>query len=422
MGRRAPPSARRARARGGRDRVEGGRARDRVRRRSASSSARRSAPTRRSRIRSSTPTSPSSSPARSPTGRPGAVAEGDDQADLAVAAAKSQAAEAAVLACEKSIQAHGGIGFTWEHPLHRYYKRALWLEGALGYGRELRAEVAASLLCLVTGASTGIGRATAELPAAARLDGVRVRAAAPVTRRPAREELVFDVTDAGGDRSGGRTRRGARRARRERRASRSPRRSSSCRPTSSRASSTSTSSASCVSCRRSCPRSRHGEGRIVIDRLDRRTVGAAVPRCLRDEQVRARGDGRRAARRACSRGGCRWRSSSRARSRRDLDEAAADGRGAAARRRRSCTASGSSGSAGSPPRARPGTPSRRTRWRRAIEHALTAAKPRAALRRRPRREEACAWFSGSRTGCATACSRGSCSDRRSRRISAWATR
>jgi len=74
------------------------------------------------------------------------VAEGAEDAGLAVAAAKSQAAEAAVLACEKSIQAHGGIGFTWEHPLHRYYKRALWLEGALGYGREQRAEIARSLL------------------------------------------------------------------------------------------------------------------------------------------------------------------------------------------------------------------------------------------------------------------------------------
>ncbi len=74
------------------------------------------------------------------------VAENDEQADMAVAAAKSQAAEAAVLACEKSIQAHGGIGFTWESPLHRYYKRALYLEGALGYGREHRAEIAASLL------------------------------------------------------------------------------------------------------------------------------------------------------------------------------------------------------------------------------------------------------------------------------------
>jgi hypothetical protein len=30
--------------------------------------------------------------------------------------------------------------------LHRYYKRALYLEGALGYGREHRAEVAESLL------------------------------------------------------------------------------------------------------------------------------------------------------------------------------------------------------------------------------------------------------------------------------------
>ncbi|MGH3002176.1 MAG: acyl-CoA dehydrogenase family protein [Gaiellaceae bacterium] len=74
------------------------------------------------------------------------VAEGDEQAEVAVAAAKSQATEAAVLACEKSIQAHGGVGFTWEHPLHRYYKRALWLEGALGYGRVHRAEIAESLL------------------------------------------------------------------------------------------------------------------------------------------------------------------------------------------------------------------------------------------------------------------------------------
>ena len=74
------------------------------------------------------------------------VAENDEQVDMAVAAAKSQATEAAVLACEKSIQAHGGIGFTWEHPLHRYYKRSLWLEGALGYGREHRARDRGHLL------------------------------------------------------------------------------------------------------------------------------------------------------------------------------------------------------------------------------------------------------------------------------------
>src|SRR5205814_7579032 len=53
------------------------------------------------------------------------VAENDQQAPVAAAAAKSFAAEAAVAACERSIQVHGGVGFTWEHPLHRFYKRAL---------------------------------------------------------------------------------------------------------------------------------------------------------------------------------------------------------------------------------------------------------------------------------------------------------
>jgi alkylation response protein AidB-like acyl-CoA dehydrogenase len=75
-----------------------------------------------------------------------AVAEGDEAADLAVAAAVTQACEAAVLACERSIQVHGGIGFTWEHSLHRYYKRALALQAASGYGREHRARIASSLL------------------------------------------------------------------------------------------------------------------------------------------------------------------------------------------------------------------------------------------------------------------------------------
>ncbi|HUZ16155.1 MAG TPA: acyl-CoA dehydrogenase family protein, partial [Gaiellaceae bacterium] len=57
------------------------------------------------------------------------VAENDDRAPLAAAAAKAFATEAAVVACERSIQVHGGTGFTWEHPLHRFYKRAIWLEG-----------------------------------------------------------------------------------------------------------------------------------------------------------------------------------------------------------------------------------------------------------------------------------------------------
>ena len=74
------------------------------------------------------------------------VAEGDEQASVAAAAAKAFATEAAVAACERSIQVHGGTGFTWEHPLHRFYKRALWLEGFGARPAQLRAEVADAVL------------------------------------------------------------------------------------------------------------------------------------------------------------------------------------------------------------------------------------------------------------------------------------
>ena len=74
------------------------------------------------------------------------VAAQDEGASAAAAAAKAFATEAAVAACERSIQVHGGIGFTWEHPLHRFYKRALWLEGFGMRPPELRLEVANTLL------------------------------------------------------------------------------------------------------------------------------------------------------------------------------------------------------------------------------------------------------------------------------------
>jgi alkylation response protein AidB-like acyl-CoA dehydrogenase len=74
------------------------------------------------------------------------VAQDDEQAPVAAAAAKAFTAEAAVAACERSIQVHGGTGFTWEHPLHRFYKRALWLEGLGSRPAELRAEVADAVL------------------------------------------------------------------------------------------------------------------------------------------------------------------------------------------------------------------------------------------------------------------------------------
>jgi alkylation response protein AidB-like acyl-CoA dehydrogenase len=74
------------------------------------------------------------------------IAEDDARAPLAAASAKAQCAEACVAACERAIQALGGIGFTWEHPLHRLYKRALGIQSWEASGAELRAEVARYLL------------------------------------------------------------------------------------------------------------------------------------------------------------------------------------------------------------------------------------------------------------------------------------
>ncbi|WP_267890533.1 acyl-CoA dehydrogenase family protein, partial [Streptomyces scabiei] len=49
---------------------------------------------------------------------------GSDDADLAVAVAQAFAAPVAVHAAEEALQLHGGIGMTWEHPVHLYLKRA----------------------------------------------------------------------------------------------------------------------------------------------------------------------------------------------------------------------------------------------------------------------------------------------------------
>ncbi len=74
------------------------------------------------------------------------IAVGDGQAEIAAHAAKAHAAEAAVAACERAIQVHGGMGFTWDHPLHRYYKRALWIESFDRSSAAHRAEIARAIL------------------------------------------------------------------------------------------------------------------------------------------------------------------------------------------------------------------------------------------------------------------------------------
>ncbi|MFF9624183.1 acyl-CoA dehydrogenase family protein [Streptomyces griseosporeus] len=51
------------------------------------------------------------------------LATGED-ADVTVAVAQAYAAPVAVRAAEEALQLHGGIGMTWEHPVHLCLKRA----------------------------------------------------------------------------------------------------------------------------------------------------------------------------------------------------------------------------------------------------------------------------------------------------------
>ncbi|EFL42663.1 acyl-CoA dehydrogenase family protein [Streptomyces griseoflavus] len=60
-----------------------------------------------------------------------ALATGEDT-DVAVAVAQACAAPVAVRAAEEALQLHGGIGMTWEHPVHLHLKRAKANSIALG--------------------------------------------------------------------------------------------------------------------------------------------------------------------------------------------------------------------------------------------------------------------------------------------------
>ncbi|WP_299577278.1 acyl-CoA dehydrogenase family protein [uncultured Williamsia sp.] len=55
----------------------------------------------------------------------GAVDDHSDAAPGATALAKATASDAFLQAASTTIQVHGAIGFTWDHPAHLYYKRAV---------------------------------------------------------------------------------------------------------------------------------------------------------------------------------------------------------------------------------------------------------------------------------------------------------
>ena len=60
--------------------------------------------------------------------------------------AKAAASDAAGFGSKKSIQLHGGIGFTWECFVHLYAKRQLHNQALLGDATHQRAKLAELLL------------------------------------------------------------------------------------------------------------------------------------------------------------------------------------------------------------------------------------------------------------------------------------
>ena len=104
----------------------------------------------------SAPTRPSPTPARrcswrprapatSSCGRPGRSTHDPETPAMAANCAKAYACDAAVNVCRSAMQVHGGIGFTWEHDLHLYFKRAEANAHAFGDSGWHREQVAAAL-------------------------------------------------------------------------------------------------------------------------------------------------------------------------------------------------------------------------------------------------------------------------------------
>lgn len=67
------------------------------------------------------------------------------RASLAASMAKARMSDVYARASNRAVQIHGGIGFTWEHDMHLWFKRAKWNESAFGdaaYHRERIARLA----------------------------------------------------------------------------------------------------------------------------------------------------------------------------------------------------------------------------------------------------------------------------------------
>lgn len=68
--------------------------------------------------------------------------EDPDEARLAIAVAGAVCGDAAVHVAHEAVQLHGGVGFTWEHSAHSYFRRVLGNEALQGDSRAHRARIA----------------------------------------------------------------------------------------------------------------------------------------------------------------------------------------------------------------------------------------------------------------------------------------
>jgi len=71
------------------------------------------------------------------------IAEDDERRSLAASMAKAAAGDCQRLIAQDGIQSLGGIGFTWEHDMHLYVKRAKSGDAVFGTARQHRARIAA---------------------------------------------------------------------------------------------------------------------------------------------------------------------------------------------------------------------------------------------------------------------------------------
>jgi alkylation response protein AidB-like acyl-CoA dehydrogenase len=75
-----------------------------------------------------------------------ALAHGTDDPALAVSIAQATASAALARIAADTVQVHGGIGFTWEHQAHLYFKRAATDAALLGSAEQHRSRVAELVL------------------------------------------------------------------------------------------------------------------------------------------------------------------------------------------------------------------------------------------------------------------------------------